>query len=58
MLQIPFLTHQLSVFFSPARYRVVKIVCSSSVVLQTTKYTVIYPIPGPSLEVIALRLAA
>jgi hypothetical protein len=34
----PFLVHELSVFFAPARYRVVKITCSSSEeVLRTTK---------------------
>jgi hypothetical protein len=45
----------LSVFSTPANYRVVKIACSSSkVVLQTTKNTMIYPDLGPSSEVIAL----
>jgi hypothetical protein len=44
----------LSEFFAPTRYRVVKIVHSSSeVVLRTMKHTVIYPSSGPS-EVIAL----
>jgi hypothetical protein len=53
--KFPFLAHQLSVFFVPARYRVARIVHSSSkVVLQTIKHTVIYPSLGPSLEVIAL----
>jgi hypothetical protein len=48
----------LSVFFALARYRVVKIACSSSkVVLRTTKHTVIYPSSGTSSEVIALRPA-
>jgi hypothetical protein len=54
----PFLARQLSVFFAPARYKVVKITCSySKVVLQTTKHTMIYPGLGPSLEVIALHPA-
>jgi hypothetical protein len=45
-------------FFALAKYRVVKITCSSSkVVLRTTKHTVIYPSSGPSSEVIALRPA-
>jgi hypothetical protein len=53
----PFLGHQLSVFFAPARYRVVKIVCScSEVVLQTMKnYTIVYPGSCLCYEVIALR---
>jgi hypothetical protein len=51
-------TRCMSVFSAPARYRVVKIVCSSSkVVLQIMKHTVIYPGSGLSLEVIALRPA-
>jgi hypothetical protein len=50
-----FLACQLSVFFAPARYRVVKI--ARSVVLRTTNNTIVYPSSGPSLEVIALRLA-
>jgi hypothetical protein len=46
----------LLVFFALASYRVVKIACScSEVVLQTIKYTMVYPSSGPSLEVIALR---
>jgi hypothetical protein len=54
----PYLAHQLLVFFTPIRYRVVKITCSySEVVLWTTKHTIIYPSSGPSLEVIALHLA-
>jgi hypothetical protein len=45
--------------FYTGKKKVVKITCSSSdVVLQTTKHTVIYPGPGPSLEVIALHPAA
>jgi hypothetical protein len=49
---------QLSMFFIPEKYRVVKIVHSNfEVVLQITKHTVIYPGLGPSLEVIALLLA-
>jgi hypothetical protein len=45
----------VSVFFAPARYRVVKIMYSYSVVvLRTTKHTIVYPGLGPSLEVIAL----
>jgi hypothetical protein len=44
------------VFFAPARFKVVKIMCSSfEVVLWTTKHRVIYPGSEPSLEVIALR---
>jgi hypothetical protein len=43
---------------SKLKDRVVKIARSSfEVVLQTTKHMVIYPGSGPSLEVIALRLA-
>jgi hypothetical protein len=43
---------KMSVFFAPARYRVVKIVRSSSeVALQIMKYIVIYLGLGPSLEV-------
>jgi hypothetical protein len=54
--KFPFLACQLSVFFTLARYRVVKIAHSSSeVVLQTTKHTVIYLGSGPSSDVIALR---
>jgi hypothetical protein len=46
---------ELSVFLVPTRYRVVKIMRSSSeVVLQTTKHTVIYPGSGPSSKIIAL----
>jgi hypothetical protein len=42
--------------FSPTRYRVVRITCSSSeVVLQTIKHTIVYPGSGPTLEVIALH---
>jgi hypothetical protein len=53
-----FLAHQLSVFFAPATYKVVKIMRSSSdVVLRNTKHTMIYSSLGPSLDVIALRLA-
>jgi hypothetical protein len=52
----PFLARQLSVFFAPLRYMVVKIVCfCSEVVLRTTKHTMVYHGLGPSLEVIALR---
>jgi hypothetical protein len=51
-----YLEHQLSMFFAPTRYRVVKISRScSKVVLQTTKHTIFYPGSSPSLEVIALR---
>jgi hypothetical protein len=47
--------HQLSVFFAPARYRVVKIMLSySEVLLHTIKHTVIYHGLGPSLQLIAL----
>jgi hypothetical protein len=54
----PFLMHQLSMFFAPARYRVVKITRScSKVVLSTIKHTMVYPSSGPSLEVIALHPA-
>jgi hypothetical protein len=54
----PFWACQLSVFFAPTRYRVVKIARScSEVVLRTTKNTMVYSSSGPSLEVIALRLA-
>jgi predicted membrane channel-forming protein YqfA (hemolysin III family) len=53
-----FLACQLLVFFASARYKVVKIAHScSEMVLRTTKHTMIYPGSGPSLEVIALRLA-
>jgi hypothetical protein len=52
----PFLACQLSVFFSPARYMVVKIARSCfEVVLQITKHTMVYPGSDPSLEVIVLR---
>jgi hypothetical protein len=45
----------LSVFFAPTNYGVVKIARSSfKVVLQTIKHTMIYPILGPSSEVIAI----
>jgi hypothetical protein len=48
----------VSLFFTPVRYKVVKIVRSySEVVLQTIKHTMVYPGSGPSLEVIALRPA-
>jgi hypothetical protein len=58
MLQIPFLARQLSVFFTPAMYMMVKIAYSySEMVLQTTRHTKFYPTSDPSLEVIALRLA-
>jgi hypothetical protein len=52
----PYLAHQLSMFFAPARYRVVKIMCSySKVVLQTMKnYKIVYPGSGPCYEVIVL----
>jgi hypothetical protein len=51
-------TAAMSVFFAPARYKVVKIALSYfKVVLQTTKHTIFYLGSGPSLEVIALRLA-
>jgi hypothetical protein len=50
------LTTLLSVFSAQAKYRVDKIVRSSSeVVLRTTKHTMIYHGLGPSLEVIALH---
>jgi hypothetical protein len=60
MLQIPPPgVSTVGVFFAPARYRVVKMMCSSSeMVLQTTKHTMIYPGSGPSLKVIVLRPAA
>jgi hypothetical protein len=46
----------MSVFFTPVRYKEVKIVCHSfEVVLRTMKHTMIYPCVGPSLKVIALR---
>jgi hypothetical protein len=46
----------VSVIFALARYRLVKIVHSSSeVVLRTTKHMVIYPDSGPSSKVIALH---
>jgi hypothetical protein len=46
---------RLSVFSEPAKYRVVKIVRSSSeMILRTMKHTVIYPSSDLSLEVIAL----
>jgi hypothetical protein len=51
----PYLERQLSVFFVSARYRVVKIACSCfEVVFRTTKHTIVYPDPDPSLKVIAL----
>jgi hypothetical protein len=44
-------------FFALVRYRVVKIICSSSkVLMKTMKHIVIYPGSGPSLDVIVLRL--
>jgi hypothetical protein len=50
-----FLAHQLSVFFAPVKYGVVKIAHSSSkVVLRTIKHTMIYPYSGPSSEAIVL----
>jgi hypothetical protein len=50
----PLLGRQMSVFFELARYRVVKITRSCfEVALWTTKYTIVYPGSGPSLEVIA-----
>jgi hypothetical protein len=52
----PYLACQMSVFFAPARYRVVKITRSSSdVVLRTMKHIVIYLGSDPSMVVIALR---
>jgi hypothetical protein len=46
------------VFFAPARYRVVKIVCSFfEVVLQTTNHIIVYLDSVLSLEVIGLRPA-
>jgi hypothetical protein len=51
----PFLVNQQSVFFTLARYKVVKIAHSSfELVLQTIRHTVIYPSSSPYLEVIAL----
>jgi hypothetical protein len=51
----PFLARQLSVFFTPVKYEVVKIAHSSfKVVLRTIKHIMIYPYPGPSSEAIAL----
>jgi hypothetical protein len=45
----------MSVFFAPARYKVVKIARSNfDVVLRTIKHMMIYPSLGPSLEVIVL----
>jgi hypothetical protein len=45
-------------YFLHRKNRVVKIARSSSeMVLRTTKNTMIYPGPGPSLEVIALHPA-
>jgi hypothetical protein len=45
-------------FFAPARNRVVMIACfNSEMVSQTTEQTMIYHGSGPSLKVIALRLA-
>jgi hypothetical protein len=47
---------EMSVFFAPTRYIVVKIVHSNfEVVLQTMKHMVIYHGLGVSLEVIALH---
>jgi hypothetical protein len=55
----PMLVHQLSVFFAPARYRVVKIMCSCfEVVLRTIKNyknTIVYLGSGPCYKVIALH---
>jgi hypothetical protein len=46
----------MSMFYLPANYMVVKIVHSSfEVALRTTKHTMIYPSSGSSLKVIALR---
>jgi hypothetical protein len=46
----------VSVFFAPARYRVIKIMhFSFEVVLRTMKRTMIYPDSGPSSEVIVLH---
>jgi hypothetical protein len=46
----------LSVFSAPTNYGVIKITCFSfNVVLRTIKHTMIYPILGLFLEVIALR---
>jgi hypothetical protein len=54
----PFLACQLLVFFVSTRYRGVKIARScSEAVLRTTKHTMVYPDSGPSMEIIALRLA-
>jgi hypothetical protein len=54
----PFLAHQLSMFFAPARYRVVNLIYScSEVVLQTTKHIIVYPGLCPYLELIALHPA-
>jgi hypothetical protein len=54
-----YLACQQSVFFTPARYMVVKITCSCfEVVLWTIKHTIFYPGSSPSLEVIALRARA
>jgi hypothetical protein len=48
----------LSVFFALIRYKVIKITHSySEVVFWTIKHNMVYPGSGPSLEVIALRLA-
>jgi hypothetical protein len=48
----------LSVFFAPVRYRVIKIIGSYfEVVLRTTKYTMVYPGSCPSLKVIVLHPA-
>jgi hypothetical protein len=53
--QSPYLAHQLSVFLTPAGYRVVKITHScSEVVSQTIKHTMVYLGSKPSLEVVAL----
>jgi hypothetical protein len=51
-----FLAHQLSVFFVPVRYIVVKIACSCfEMVLRTIKNTIVYHGSGLCYEVIALR---
>jgi hypothetical protein len=45
----------VGVFFTPIRYRVIKIICFCfKVVLQITKQIIFYPNVGSSLEVIAL----
>jgi hypothetical protein len=59
--KLPYLARKLSVFFAPARYRVVKIACSwFEVVLRTMKnYKANYSLSQfrPCYEVIALHLA-